>query len=283
MSRRAPRDIDHAMLISRDLERARSDYQRMGFAVTPLTPHPHGTANHLIMFQHDFVELLGIVAPEKLDSRSAAAKLFLQVREGLAALALPTSDAGQDREALIRRGLDPSDLYSFDRPVTLPDGRETRAIVDTVWVSEPSAPLVQTFLSQQHVAEAIWVPDWQVHPNGAQAIAWLTLVADDPAGPLEDHLAALFETDVARDAQGRRSFRTPRGEIRVLRPDDYEATCGVSAEAARPYIAGVGIRVADLEGLATQLQQNGVPCERSSQVVRVPPGFAHGALIEFTG
>jgi hypothetical protein len=63
---RAARDIDHVMLIPRDLAHARSAYERMGFTVTPLTSHPHGTANHLIMFQRDFIELLGVVAPERL-------------------------------------------------------------------------------------------------------------------------------------------------------------------------------------------------------------------------
>ena len=276
------RDIDHVMLIARDLTRARAAYERMGFTVSPLTSHPHGTANHLIMFQRDFIELLGVVAPERLDSRSATAQLFLQIREGPAAVALPSNDAKWDREALIRRGLDPSELYSFDRPVTLPGGRETRAIVDTVWVSEPSAPLVQTFISHQHEAEAIWVPEWQVHPNGAQAIGWLTLVADDPAAPLEQHLAAFFDTGVVRDARGRRTFATPCGEIRILGPSDFEATFGIPAEATRPYIAGVGIRVVDLERLVTQLREKGVPCEKSSQTVRVLPEDAHGALIEFT-
>jgi len=278
----AAHDIDHVMLISRDLAQARSVYERMGFTVTPLTSHPHGTANHLILFQHDFIELLGVVAPERLDSRSAAVQLFLRIREGLAAVALPTTDAQRDREALIRRGLDPSDLYCFDRPVRLPDGREIRAIVDTVWVSEPSAPLVQAFLSRQHVAEAIWVPEWQTHPNGARAIAWLTLVADDPAAGLENYFAAFLDAEMLRDARGRRTFATPRAEVRILGPDDYQAMCGIAAEATRPYIAGVGIRVADLERLVTHLQENGVPHERSSQTVRVLPDSAHGALLEFT-
>ncbi len=279
---RPARDIDHVMLISRDLAQARSVYERMGFTVTPLTSHPHGTANHLILFQRDFIELLGVVDLERLDAHSAAAQVFLQIREGLAAVALPTSDAKRDREALLRRGLEPSDLYSFDRPVTLPDGRETRAVVDTVWAPEPSAPLVQTFLSRQHVAEAIWVPEWQAHPNGASAIAWLTLVADDPAAALESHFAAFLDAEVLRGARGRRSFATPRGEVRILGPDDYLATYGAPAEATRPYIAGVGIRVIDLERLETHLQENGVPHEKSSQTVRVLPDSAHGALLEFT-
>jgi hypothetical protein len=279
---RAARDIDHVMLIARDLARARLAYEKMGFTVTPLTSHPHGTANHLIMFQHDFIELLGVVSPEKLDSRSAAAQLFLAAREGLAAVALPSNDAKRDREALVRRGLEPSDLYSFDRPVTLPDGRETRAIVDTVWASEPSAPLVQTFLSQQHVAEAIWVPEWQVHPNGARTIAWLTLVADEPAAALERHLATLMGTEISRDAGDRRILAARRGQVRILSPGDFEAAFGRPAEAVRPYIAGVGIGVVDLGRLVTKLEENGVPHDRSSQIVRVLPDSAHGALIEFT-
>src|SRR5688572_19550272 len=54
--------IDHAIVGVRDLEQARASYQRLGFRVTPRGRHVGwGTANYCVMFERDYLELLGIV------------------------------------------------------------------------------------------------------------------------------------------------------------------------------------------------------------------------------
>ena len=54
--------IDHVIIGVRDLEAARAQYARLGFNSTPRGRHVGwGTANYCIMFEHDYLELLGIV------------------------------------------------------------------------------------------------------------------------------------------------------------------------------------------------------------------------------
>ena len=54
--------IDHLIVGVRDLEAARAQYARLGFNSTPRGRHVGwGTANYCIMFEHDYLELLGIV------------------------------------------------------------------------------------------------------------------------------------------------------------------------------------------------------------------------------
>src|ERR1700749_3967542 len=99
--------IDHVIVGVRDLEQARLGWGRLGFTVSPRGRHiGQGTANYLIMFSSDYVELLGIVDPHDLVQRLDA---FLGRREGLMAAAFAPAAALEDvRTALLGRPLYPS-------------------------------------------------------------------------------------------------------------------------------------------------------------------------------
>jgi len=65
--------IDHVIVGVRDLERARVGWTRLGFTLSPRGRHiGQGTANYCIMFASDYVELLGIVDPNSVDTLAIA-------------------------------------------------------------------------------------------------------------------------------------------------------------------------------------------------------------------
>ncbi|MGH6918995.1 MAG: VOC family protein, partial [Geminicoccaceae bacterium] len=95
--------IDHAVVGVRDLEHARSGYERLGFRLTPRGHHVgRGTADHCAMFATDHVELLGLVDPAKPTHNLDR---FLEQREGMMALALHSIDADATRSAWQEAGL----------------------------------------------------------------------------------------------------------------------------------------------------------------------------------
>ena len=49
------RDIDHVVVMTRDLESARAGWEQLGFTTTPRAVHPFGTANSLIQLQGNFI------------------------------------------------------------------------------------------------------------------------------------------------------------------------------------------------------------------------------------
>src|SRR5437870_3505618 len=51
-------DLDHVILVVDDLDRAAGLFTDLGFTVTPRSDHPFGTANRLIVFDNNFIELL---------------------------------------------------------------------------------------------------------------------------------------------------------------------------------------------------------------------------------
>jgi len=278
------RGIDHVIILSRDLDRAEDTYRRLGFCIAPRMFHPMGTANNLLMFKTNFLELLGIVAPEKLGGPVGAVRTFLDVREGASHIVFLSTDAQADHAEFAAKSLAPTEVFGFRRAVTLPNGRETTAVVNTVTLLQPQTPLVSLFVCQQHVPEAIWVPQWQQQPNGVEAIVGVTLVADVPS-TLRTLYTKLFGADAVTEQGTTLVAQTPNGRIEVLPLTNLEqryGRAGVQAEATRPYVAGVTLKVADLGVVERIFGENTVPYHKTAAGgVIVPPQAACGVVLEF--
>src|SRR3974390_354805 len=90
--------IDPAVVMVKDLDRAAENYRQLGFTVSPRGTHSAhmGTGNYTIMFDPDYMELLGVLAPTE---HNAPARAFLERRgEGIERIALTAVDsaAGAD-------------------------------------------------------------------------------------------------------------------------------------------------------------------------------------------
>jgi hypothetical protein len=176
-----PLPLDHVILMVDDLDTAAAAWEARGFQVTPTCHHPFGTANRLVMFAADFVELLAVVDREA--ARQKGGERFLRARAagcGLFAIALRSDDIHADRERLVASGLAVAPVRGFRRPVTLPGGVHTAAVVETCWITTEAEDGFAVFLSQQHVPEAVWVPQWMHHRNGACGIRHLALSSRRP-------------------------------------------------------------------------------------------------------
>jgi catechol 2,3-dioxygenase-like lactoylglutathione lyase family enzyme len=278
------RGIDHVIILSRDLDRAEDTYRRLGFCLAPRMFHPMGTANNLLMFKTNFLELLGIVAPEKLGGPVAAVRTFLDAREGASHIVFLSTDVQADHAEFTAKSLAPKEVFGFRRAVTLPDGRETTAVVNTVTLPQPQMPLVSLFVCQQHVPEAIWVPQWQQQPNGVEKIVGVTLVADDRSA-LRTLYSKLFGPAAITEQDTALVVQTPNGRLEVLTTTGLEQRygwAGIQAEATRPYIAGVTLKVGDLAVLERILRENTVPYHEATSGIVVSPDVACGVILEFT-
>ena len=114
--------VDHAFLLTDALEEAAVAWRAMGFTLSPRGLHSaaKGTANHTVMFERDYFELLGVVAdtPDNAPRR----ELLARGGPGLHAVACRVEDARGAQGALAELGIATRDLGEFSRPVDLPDG-----------------------------------------------------------------------------------------------------------------------------------------------------------------
>src|SRR5204863_307065 len=82
----------------------------------------------------------------------------LETRDGPSLLAVAPDEPAADLATARTRGLRVSTPLDFERPVTLPDGRETAAVVTVHFLDDPGCVEAPIFSSQQHNPDAVWDP-----------------------------------------------------------------------------------------------------------------------------
>ena len=165
--RRAIAGIDHVVIAVRDLDRAQETYARLGFTLTPRGFHTLGSANHCIMFGNDYVELLAL--PVEHPAMRYYAE-FLSRGEGLAAVALASTDADAAYAEFAADGIEADAPLDFSRPVRLAEG-ERDAAFRIVQLPPAQTPGCRSFVCQHRTRELVWRPEYQSHALGAIGLA----------------------------------------------------------------------------------------------------------------
>ena len=283
------RGIDHLVLAVRDLERAAAAYRRLGFTLTPRALHPFGTANSLVQLDGNFIELLGVVDPERIVPADAAGfsfsdhnARFLEHREGLSMVVLESADARRDHAAFRAAGLRTYEPVAFSRQARQPDGGAATVAFTICFVIDDAHAQVPMFVCQQHFPENFWHAEYQRHDNGARQICEVTVIADRP-DDLAPYYRGVFGAAAVSGGKGGLLVVTPRGSLRVIAPDRLAARyagVAMAPPAALPCFAGYSVTVDDLNAAATLLRDRGVPFAGSDTSLRIAPHTAGGTMLE---
>lgn len=178
--------LDHIVIAVSNLTVSAERWQALGFTVSPRGLHSDylGTANHTIMFEDDYVELLGVLAATEFNAPTRA---FLADGAGLERLAMRTDDAEAGLAALKRDGFEGSTgPFEFRRPVDLDGGRTGEAGFRIFqWPLEPAPGGARLFACQHLTRETVWLPSLIEHRNGARALKRIEIVAADPRAEAE--------------------------------------------------------------------------------------------------
>ena len=103
--KRAVRGLDHVVVMVDGIDAAEAAYVKLGFQVQPRGFHRKlGTANHLMIFDTDYFEILGIVEDTEFN---AERREWLKEGGGLANVALATDGADLAFDAFKAAGLQP--------------------------------------------------------------------------------------------------------------------------------------------------------------------------------
>ncbi len=255
------RHIDHIVVAVRELDEAADIYRRLGFQVGTRNQHPWGTENRLIQFGRSFIELITVgnhadlIPPhqERRFSFGAFVRDCLRQREGIAMLALSSTDAEADAAQFAERGIGNFEPFFFARRAARPDGSETDVAFALAFAKDPAAPDVGFFLCQQHFPENFWNRSFQQHPNSARDIAAVTLTAPDPKRHAE--FLARFS--------GQEGQSLPGGSLRfALDGDRIEVVPAAGAQTQLvpgPLLTALSVRVETTQTLEHLLSGAGIP------------------------
>jgi len=225
-----PRGLDHIVHAVRDLDEAVGLYRRAGFQVGERNVHPRawGTQNHIVQLSGTYVELLALAdiadmvphAPRQF-SFGAFNRDFLARGEGLSMLVLQGRGA-PDADEFRKRGIGDFELFEFEREGRRPDGTAIKLAFALAFASDPLAPETGFFTSQHRYPENFWNAEFQKHPNGAERVAGVVAVADDPSRH-RDFLLALTGAAASRDTEGGFTIDLARAQqIEVTTADVFE-------------------------------------------------------------
>ncbi|HTS93622.1 MAG TPA: VOC family protein [Stellaceae bacterium] len=268
--------IDHAVIAVRDLDRAEAQYRRLGFDLTPRGHHTRlGSYNHCAMFSEDYLELIasGTVSRPFLER-------FLKLREGLSGIAFRTRDARATNAKLRAEGFNPADPVEFGRPVKTAT-RSGNAHFVTTEVDTNLVHGTRVFFCQHDTPELVWLPEYQRHANGVQALRAITLI--DESG----EVAATY-----RRLLGRPMEPIADGQAIVMGAQRLEFLTRATAERRYPgepllafpppFAAGLRFAVADRAATARRLREAGIELsEGADGALFVRSLDAVGAVLEF--
>jgi hypothetical protein len=274
---RAITGLDHLIIGVLDLEAARGQWARLGFNSTPRGRHVGwATANYCIMFEHDYLELLGIVDPDAftngLDVQLA------ESGEGLLGLALGSADPAVTAAAWREAGL----TSAAARPLTRQLESETPPLelgFTNVMLAAGELAGLNLFACHHLTPGPMRRPAWIRHPNGALGIAGLTIIADD-VEPLARLAAQVAGSGAVTRTDRVRTLQTGSAPIMLATPEDAQLMhpgFALPTSAPQPRLAILEISVADPGAAAAFLARQGVPFSRDGGgSVLLAPAHASG-------
>lgn len=275
--------IDHVIVAVRDLERAKGVWARLGFTLTPRGRHiGRGTANYCIMFGENYLELMGIADAADGVERLAS---FLARREGpMAAAFAPAGTAAQARDALLRRGLHPSEPRALSRRTELPD-ETLNPRFSLVTLPPDETPGLDSFLCSHLTPELMRRPEWLNHPNGVRRLDAIHVLVDNTAPLLGayDRLLGIVQVTTT-DAVA--AIHVGRQRIVFATPDDFRTMhpgLDLDRGFALPGIAAIELGVAERAQTAECLTRAQIAFTRMPDGdLAVPAQMATGAIVLFT-
>jgi hypothetical protein len=274
-------DLDHVIVLVRDLGLAEAGMGRLGFRVTPRGTHSAemGTANATAVFRDGtYVELMTVLTETALN-RSLAA--ILREREGLSGIAMKTADARAAAEEFEAAGIGDGAADEFSRPVGLEGG--TRDAAFTIARIDPAkTPGAWVFVCQHHTPEVVWREGYLDHGNGVTGLAEVVGIAGDLDAVEEAYRPIVGAGRLHREGE---RVRLDAGSARItfLAPLAFAARFGQTPQGGGPHLAALSFRTTSLARVSDLLRAHGQASALSPEGDRVlvPPAQDCRVSIEF--
>lgn len=275
--------LDHVGFMVRDLDAGEKRWRKLGFQVAARSPQmgatpdgatmaPWATANHCVMFERGYLELIGITDPAKHNPWTD----FLNRFEGIHITAFRCLEADPAYAALSQRidGFDPPLQRRRDAPFG--DGtREFR--FRNIFSQDALFPEGRFILIEHQTPEVIWQPSLITHPNGALSFEEVVFCAE-PCSPTLGRLEAI----VGIAADDGCIYLPGGGVATVLSPTDYAVRFGGAMAPDLPCAAAVVVGVDDLTKPRACLAEAGiVPEQTADGMLWIPAEQANGGVVAF--
>lgn len=274
--------VDHAVVVVNDLDGAARNWKRLGFTVSPRGTHSAkmGTGNYTIMLGEDYLELLGVL--DETEHNAPTRAFLARTGGGIERVAFTTPDAAEGAEEIRARGYPPVGPTDFERPVTLPDGRQSAAKFSTFqWPIDQAPGGVRLFACQHKTRDTVWIPELQQHANTAKRIERILIVSPEPKADA-GHLSTMIDVPARSEPGGTWQVASGRGraDFVFLARDVLGRQYPDVPMAGLPGRGGIGLVLA-IDDPASARRALGATAIQSGDALVVPPVAGNNAMLAF--
>jgi catechol 2,3-dioxygenase-like lactoylglutathione lyase family enzyme len=279
--------VNHVGVAVRDMDKATACYEALGFVLSPLSvhsgsktpgepPQPMATGNRCAIFPNNYVEVLGIVNPGKLDWSWGD---FIKRFQGGHIICFGCKDATVVDARVSGAGIGTSGVIALQRDIGTPDGVRT-ARFDCVHFDRAMTPEGLIQAARHRNPEYVHQPRYMNHANGARALAEVVLLSTDP-----DAMARRFEKLTGQPLKktgDALAIDLPLvSRLVFMHPDAIGTYLPGSLFSPTPSIAAMGFEVEDLKRTQAVLETAGFTTVRADDRLIVPAEEALGVAHYF--
>ena len=261
-------NIDHPVIASRDFDVTRAQFERLGFTVPPRGSHIEwGTGNLCIMFPDDYLEVRGIIDPERFTMHLD--EHLEKHGEGLMGVAFGTADVKASYAQAVAHGINTGELRSLRRNFEHPEGWTQPAFELYAPDADDIEGLMHVVVIEHLTPELIRRPDFLEHANGCLGI-------DEMRGTVNNiervagKMRRLLGDDAVLESSDRIVLTVPSGQRIWL---DKADTAG---------LLSLTMRVADLDHTERLFIDKDVAFVRDGETITVSPHDACGTTLHFS-
>jgi hypothetical protein len=275
--------LDHPVVAVNDLEASRNVYEKLGFTVPPRGSHIEwGTGNLCIMFPDDYLEMRGIIDPDRFVMHMD--EHLEKFGEGLMGVAFRTDDVARSHSSLIEHDVETPEPRRLTRNFEHPEGWTQPSFELCVPAADAIEGLMHVVVLQHLTPELIRRPDYLQHANTVSGVNSMSGVIFDKER-VAAKMTRLLGDEAVETSEDGVHLTVPTGQrIHLLLPPEFEnAFDGSPVQGEIPTLSAMELRVQDLAATKATLTANGVNFVQAGQdSIRVAASHTCGVLLDFT-
>jgi len=281
-------ELDHVGIAVNSLQDGRENYQKLGFKLTRLSYHcgptstggeiqRWGSGNHCAMFEHGYLEVIGVTDPALFSN----VRELLKLHQGAHIVALRVDDAHSAHRALLRENPRQSAPRVLQREVGYgQNGNQVRlAEFRNIYIDRGEYPEAQWLIIEHVTPQTLWQPHLMSHPNGALALDEVYIVSGTPERTA-GRLAELCGQE-AKFARNGFEIGLARGRAFIAARPVFESWGLLTPTSSAPHVVGFGVAVSSLAVTKKLLANNGVSFTESGGILQVLPPLTLGPIVRF--
>ena len=280
------KSIDHPVIAVENMEASRIAYENLGFTVPPRGSHVEwGTGNWCLMFPDDYLELRGILDPERYTLNLD--EVLKRFGEGLMGVAFGTDSAQGNYDEMIGNGLVPKGFpKELTRNFELAEGWVQPQFKLCFPQEADIIGLMHVVMCEHLTPELTRKPEYLKHPNGTLGVISMTGIVDDLDKTEIVQRRLLGRKEVKRIDERIEATLASGQKIVFMLKDEFESRyAGLSRSIPGDegvHLEAMALKVDDIGKISSILQQNNIPFEfRENGAAVVGASYTCGAILEF--